>query len=113
MNRLADSWAAQQLTEYLTRLGACEDVCTALRTGLERAAEAFEAEAGAIVRGGSVVAAIGFTGGEPPAVGWARPGERSAMVPGLGTVAAVAAPLDDVGEGWVALARDGEDFSVE
>jgi diguanylate cyclase (GGDEF)-like protein len=113
MTRLADSWAAQQLTEYLTRLGTCDDVPAALRTGLDRAAEAFEAEAGAVVRNGVVVAHIGFTACEPPAADWIRPGERSADVPGLGTASAVAAPLDDAGEGWIALARYDEDFSVE
>src|SRR6478672_10244046 len=113
MNRLADSWAAQQLTEYLTRVGTCEDVGTALRIGLERAAEAFEAEAGAVVRDGAVVAGTGFGAGRRPDRDWVRPGARSAEVPGLGTVAAVAAPLDDAGTGWVALAREGEDFSVE
>jgi diguanylate cyclase len=113
MNRLADSWAAQQLTEYLTRLGTCEDVGAALRIGLERAAEAFEAEAGVVVRDGDVVAATGFGAGRLPDRDWVGLGARSAGIPGLGTAAAVAAPLDDAGTGWIALARDGEEFSVE
>jgi diguanylate cyclase (GGDEF)-like protein len=113
VSSLPYSWAAQQLAEYLTRLGTADDVDSALRTGIERAAEALEAEAGAVVRGGAVVATIGFPAGGPPPADWGRPGERSAEVPGLGTVAAVGAPLDDDGHDWVALARDGERFSVE
>ena len=38
-----NGWAAQQLTEYLVHLSECEDVPSALRSGLDRAAEAFEA----------------------------------------------------------------------
>jgi diguanylate cyclase (GGDEF)-like protein len=113
VNALADSWAAQQLAEYLTRLGTCEDVGAALRIGIERAAEAFEAEAAAVVRGGAVLASIGFPASAPPPAGWGRPGERSAEVPGLGTVASIGAPLDEEGAGWVALARHGETFSVQ
>jgi diguanylate cyclase (GGDEF)-like protein len=113
MARLADSWAAQQLTEYLTRLGTCEDVGAARRTGLERAAEAFEAEAGTLVHDGAVVASIGFSARELPAADWVRPGEREAEMPGLGPVAAVSAPLDDCSAAWIALARDGEPFTVE
>ena len=113
MNPLADSWAAQQLTEYLTLLGAAEDVATALRSGVERAAEAFEAEAGAVVRDAAVVAAVGFPAGSPPAPGWGRPRGHHADVPGLGTVSAVGAPLDEGGASWIALARDGERFSVQ
>ena len=41
MSSLEFSWAAQQLTEYLTLMGACQDVRSALRAGVERAAEAF------------------------------------------------------------------------
>jgi diguanylate cyclase (GGDEF)-like protein len=106
------SWAAQQITEYLTQVGACDDLDAALRTGIERAAEAFEAEAGAVIRDGAVVASIGFPAAQPPGPHWGRPGELSAEVPGLGTIAAVGVPLDDDG-GWLALARDGERFSVE
>jgi len=113
VNAFAHSWVAQQLTEYLTQLGACDDVAAALRTGVERAAEAFEAEAGVVVCGGQVVASIGFPAHELPGPDWGLPGARSADVPGLGTVAAVGAPLGDGDTGWLALARDGAAFSVE
>ena len=83
MAQLADSWAAQQLTEYLTRVGAAGDVCAALRTGIERAAEVFEAEAGAVVRNGAIVATIGFPPNESPSAAWAPPGSLTAAVPGL------------------------------
>ena len=66
MDPLAYTWAAQQLTEYLTVLGAYEDVDAALAAAVERAAEALEAEAGVVVRNGEVVASIGFRAAEPP-----------------------------------------------
>ena len=110
MTPLPYSWSAQQLTEYLTLLGTCEDVPCALRAGLDRAAEAFEAEAGAVIRNGAVAASLGFPAFDPT---WGRPGETTAEVPGLGTIPCVGAPLDDAGSGWLALARDGEPFSTE
>jgi len=63
-------WAAQQLTECLVRLGECEDVPAAVRTGLDLAAETFEAEAGVVVREGSVVASRGFPASESPPADW-------------------------------------------
>jgi diguanylate cyclase (GGDEF)-like protein len=106
------AWAAQQLTEYLSQLGACDDVATAVRIGVERAAEAFEAEAGAVIRRGAAIAHIGFPAAEPPPGEWGRPGSEAAEVPGLGPVPVIGVPFDD-GIGWLALARDGEAFGVE
>jgi diguanylate cyclase (GGDEF)-like protein len=99
-------WAAQQLTEFLVLLAACEDVPSALGTGLDRATEAFEAEAGVVVRDDEVVASIGFADSAPPA-DW---GVAGAPVPGLGELPFVSAPFDG---GWIALARDGEPFTVQ
>ncbi len=106
MTSLAYSWAAQQLTEYLTLLGGCESVECALKQGVERAAEAFEAEAGAVVRDGVVAATIGL---RDPAPDWGA--AKHADVPGLGLVPAVNAPLDE--NSRLALAREGDPFSVE
>ena len=77
-----------------------------MRTGLDRAAEAFEAEAGVVVRDGEVVASLGFPASESPPTDW---GVSGAFVPGLGELPCVHSPLDG---GWVALAREGEPFSV-
>jgi len=98
---LAYNWAAQQLTEYLTLLGTCEDVPSALRAGVDRAAEAFDAEAGAVLEDGAVLEGIGN----------AEWREREAGVPGLGTVPALVAPLDE--RLALTVARAGEPFSVE
>jgi diguanylate cyclase (GGDEF)-like protein len=99
MDPLAYTWAAQQLTEYVTLLGAYEDVDAALTAGVERAAEAFEAEAGVVVRDGEVVACIGFRAGDLPDASWTEGG--------------IAAPLDDAGTAWLALSREDEPFNVE
>jgi diguanylate cyclase (GGDEF)-like protein len=96
MDPLAYTWAAQQLTEYVTALGAYEDVDTAMSAGVERAAEAFEAEAGVVVRDGQVVASIGFRAGEPHDADWAA-----------------SAPFDDAASAFLALSREDEPFNVE
>jgi len=98
MDPLAYTWAAQQLSEYLTALGAYEDVEKALTAGVERAAEAFEAEAGVVVRNGQVVASIGFRAGEPPDATW---------------TGGISAPIDEAGTAWLALSREDEPFNVE
>jgi diguanylate cyclase (GGDEF)-like protein len=103
---MSSGWAAQQLTELLAQLGTCEDVPSAVRTGLDRASEAFEAEAGVVVRDGEVLAAVGFGGSEPPA-DW---GVAGAPVPGLGELPFTSAPFDG---GWLALAREGDPFTVQ
>ena len=48
-DRVPTSWAAQQLTEFLAAISAADDERAAIRDAVERATEAFEAEAGAIV----------------------------------------------------------------
>ena len=99
-------WAAHQLTECLVQLGECEDVPAAVRTALDLAAETFEAEAGVVVREGSVVASRGFPASEPPPADW---GVSGAFVPGLGELPWMHSPFDG---GWIALAREGEAFGV-
>ena len=48
------NWSMQQLTEFLAAISGFENEESALRGAVERAAEAFDAELGAIVRDGSV-----------------------------------------------------------
>ncbi|MDX6731863.1 MAG: hypothetical protein QOC54_1811 [Baekduia sp.] len=98
MSDLASSWAAQQLTEFLSAVSACADEALATREGVERAAETVEAEGAALVRAGAAVASIGWPRFEVPEqalVAVARAGSGAVPVPGAGYCPAVALPLDD------------------
>ena len=101
MDSLAYSWAAQQLTEYLTALGTLRRrrrrAAAPASSARPRPSRPRRASSCATAR---CVASIGF-----PAPS-SRPTRR-------GSSGSVAAPLDDAGTGWLALSRDGEPFNVE
>src|SRR3984957_8782708 len=59
-------WSAQQLAEFLASVSVYTDEASALRGAVERASEAFEAEAAAIVIKGSVTASVGFPADRTP-----------------------------------------------
>jgi diguanylate cyclase (GGDEF)-like protein len=82
----AGSWPAQQLTEFLALISSFEEEETAIVRGVERIAESLDAEVAALIRGGAVVASVGFPPGEaPPGVlGVATQGRGTVEVPGLG-----------------------------
>src|SRR5438034_11405653 len=56
-------WAAQQLAEFLAALSGVANEEDALRTTVERAAGAIEAEIALLVRHGRILAVIGFPRG--------------------------------------------------
>jgi diguanylate cyclase (GGDEF)-like protein len=109
---IAESWSTQQLTEFVSLLGASKDEEAAVRGGIERAAEALEAEVAAVVRDGRVLASIGFHITEVPGekLVMAADGELPALeVPGVGSCAVLAAELGD-GGGCLLLARHGQEW---
>ena len=112
----ASSWSAQQLAQYLSAVSMHEHECAAVRSAVELAAEAFEAEAGAVIAETSVVAAVGFPAGSvpPPDVFRALGPHRLLEVPGAGACHTTAVPvtLSD-GPASFALARSVEAFSHE
>jgi diguanylate cyclase (GGDEF)-like protein len=114
--QLATSWSAQQLTEFLAQVSVCADEASASRVAIERAAEAIDAEAGAMILGDEVVASIGFTAGRAPhdaLLAAARRETESLYVPGVGACPVLIAPLDD-DSGALVLARlDDDGFSRE
>ena len=94
----ARSGPTQQLAEFLTLISRFNDERTATRRGIEHVAEVLDAEATALVRGGAVLAAVGFGEGEVPIelLVAVADGRRQALdVPGAGECEAVAAPLED------------------
>jgi diguanylate cyclase (GGDEF)-like protein len=117
MTDAAASWGAQQLTEFLGAVSECHDAGAAAREGVERAAEAVEAECAALVRDGTVVASIGWRRFDVPEgqIGVvARAGEGVVPVPGFGPCAALGVPLGE-GECDAALviARAGAPLRFE
>jgi diguanylate cyclase (GGDEF)-like protein len=87
------SWSTAQLAEFLAAVSGSLDVPAARQSAVERAAEAFGADVGAIVDGGFAVASIGFPRDAVPHAELAASGDLD--VPGVGACARLAAPVDD------------------
>ncbi len=107
-----ESWSAQQLAEFLGTVSALSDEGAVLRSAAERAAEAFEAEVGAVVSEQRLLASVGFSAGfEPVAELTAATGRQgsSITVPGVGPCPALAAPFDGSAPCHLVLARSGEE----
>jgi diguanylate cyclase (GGDEF)-like protein len=113
----AESWSTQQLVEFLAVVSSFADESSAARGAVERAAEALDAEVGAIVRGGELAASIGFPAGTAPAAELAAAalsGATRAELPGLGPCRIAAVQLEDDDPARLLVARCGEDgFSRE
>jgi len=105
------------LAEFLAALSRCADQPSATRTAVENAAEALEAEVGAVLRDGELVTSVGFpTGKAPVAQLWeAVCGRRGEVqVPGVGLCHLTVATIDGAVPSHLLLARrPGEPFSVE
>ncbi len=92
------SWPTQQLAEFLALISSFNDEATATRRGIEHVTEVLDAEAAALVRGGGVIATVGFAEGEVPTeslVAVADGGWGTLAVPGTGECQATAVPLED------------------
>ena len=110
MTTAAATWPTQQLAEFLAAVMAYTDATAALRGGMEWAAEAVEAELGAVVSEGQVVASVGFGPGTIPLaelITAARSGATTIEVAGLGTCWLVIAPLEHAENSQLLLARRG------
>jgi diguanylate cyclase (GGDEF)-like protein len=100
------------LAEFLAFVSSFTEEQSAMRGGVERAAEVLEAEVGALVRGGSVEASIGFGSAEVPndeLVAVSRGSAYAIEVLGLGTCVVAAAALEDGQHGQLIVARCGDD----
>jgi len=59
----SQAWSTQQLVEFTAALSSCPNAGEIARQAVERAAEALDADVGALVYGGQVPVTIGFPGG--------------------------------------------------
>jgi diguanylate cyclase (GGDEF)-like protein len=92
------SWPTQELAEFLALISCFNDEATATRRGIERVAEVLDAEAAALVRGGGVIATVGFAEGEVPTkplLAVADGSRGTLAVPGTGECEAIVVPLED------------------
>jgi len=103
------NWSTTELTEFLAAVSASPDVAAARQTAVERAAEAFGAEAGAMVGGGVALASIGFPRDAVPHAALAEVAAHGGAlaVPGIGACECLAAPVDTAGV--LLVARGPED----
>ena len=104
------------LAEFLAALSAADDEDSMLRTGLERAAEAVDAEVGAIVVRGRASMTLGFGDDPIPAAELLAVcgGAPAAPVPGAGLSPAVALDLEHPAHSHLVVARAGaNEFTSE
>jgi diguanylate cyclase (GGDEF)-like protein len=114
MADLGESWTTQQLVEFLSLVSSFSDEQSAICGAVERAAEALEAEVGAVVSDGRLLASTGFSADNVQLELLLAAAERkvtSIDVPGAGTCAVISVPLEDGMSGQLVLARGGEVFS--
>src|SRR4051794_1723470 len=106
------SWAAQQLAEFLDDVARAEDAAEAARRGVERAAEAVSAECAALLRGGAIVASIGWPRFEIPERALhdlTRGVDAEIAVPGFTATRAICVQLQDA-DAHLIVVRAGEPF---
>src|SRR5579863_9324789 len=112
----AFAWSAQQLARYLAAVSSFDDETAAVRGAVELAAEAFEAEAGAVMSGDAVLGSVGFPGGRLPARALRAAVERGGPVevPGAGSCHTLAVTLPGGDQNRVmVLARSDQPFDRE
>jgi PAS domain S-box-containing protein len=111
------SRSVQQLAEVLATLVSSSTEAEATQGAVERVAECFDSEVGAMVRDGAVVASVGFRrdGPVPPALVTLAAGNDGTLdVPGAGPCAAVVVEVPSESPSRLLLARSGEDgYSLE
>jgi diguanylate cyclase (GGDEF)-like protein len=110
MADLGESWTTQQLVEFLSLVSSFPDEQSAICGAVERAAEALEAEVGAVVSDGQLLASTGFSEDHVPARQLVAAGEgrlTTLEVPGAGTCAVISVPLEEQVPGHLVLARGG------
>src|SRR5919198_316733 len=105
-------WSTSQLAEFVAVVSATRDEASALRSAVERAAEAFDAEFAAIIRDGTVFCAVGFpqdANPDPRLLEIGEGGRGVIGVPGIGECPAVAAPFEGWLPGSLIVARAGDE----
>ncbi|HEY8581994.1 MAG TPA: sensor domain-containing diguanylate cyclase, partial [Capillimicrobium sp.] len=109
------AWEIERLTEFVVALGDAREQRAAAAQGVERVAEALEAEVAALVRDGAVIASTGWPRVEVPEQRLAAVVERghgTLPVPGAGDCPAVGVDLGEGLGGVLLVARAGDPFDA-
>lgn len=109
MQHLHADWSTNQLAEFLAGVSSFSDDVEAMRGGIERAAEAFDAELGLILAGGRVLASVGFPSGEVPDDVLSQLSAGSQQLAGLGFFSSLCVEMEEGMSGKLILARAGDD----
>ena len=108
-------FSTQQLAEFLAVVSSLPNQANARQVGVERAAEALEAEVAAVVHDGVVLSSVGFPAALVPEAELVEAAaHRQAVIelPGLGQCQAISVVLDEAGH--LVVARAGEDdYTIE
>jgi hypothetical protein len=109
-------WATQQLAEFLAVLTGAADDREAEKHALERLAESFEADAGAVIKAHRVTSSLGWPVGRTPEAGvlaTVNDDQAQADLPGVGTCEIVVIPVDRDEATTLFLARSNYPFTAE
>ena len=104
-------WSTQQLGEFLNAVSSYSDEPSLLQGAVELAAEALDAELGAVIRDDVVVASVEFARGAVPEaalVAASREKLPELDLPGLGRCHVLLAPLEETPPSFLLLARLSE-----
>ncbi len=116
LNEPNESWPAQQLAEFLAILSVHSDPGAATCNGIERVAEALDAEVAAVVRDGCPIVSIGFPAGEVPEALLRRlvaSNCRRCDLPWIGDCGVAREPLDREQLTSLLVARAGRELTGE
>ncbi|MDQ1486120.1 MAG: hypothetical protein QOJ62_1813, partial [Actinomycetota bacterium] len=106
-------WSIHQLTEYFDAVSRPAYEAEAIEVAVERAAEALDAEIGAVVDGGQVAGCIGFGPMPAPDLSAVAAGAEVLDVEHLGSLFAVNASLGSGVPGTLVVARARDEFNAE
>jgi diguanylate cyclase (GGDEF)-like protein len=107
------NWSTQQLAEFLSGISSCETEDEATQHGVERVAEALEAEVCVYVCNGEVIDSIGFPTGSvnsEPITAAIDGQQNSIEVPGIGNCPVMVVPVPGGIGGHLVVARVGNNF---
>jgi len=105
-------WSIHQLTEWFVALSQEEDEELVIALAVERAAEALDAEIGAVEAGGALHGALGFDERTLPSP-QVLVGDGPLELPGLGALQRLVVGLGRDCEGRLVVARAAEPFAAE
>jgi diguanylate cyclase (GGDEF)-like protein len=119
MSPSVGTWSTQQLAEFLAVVSTAADADVAMRSGVERVAEALSADAVALVHANEVLYSVGWPAGGAPVeairiASISAPGTGSLVtVPGLGDLPVMAVETGEQGSARLVIARSGNPLDAE